>query len=46
MPSPREAAVLDTAEMRASFLLDELFITGEVCLVYTDLDRAVVGSWI
>ena len=44
MPSPREAAVLDTAEMRASFLLDELFITGEVCLVYTDLDRAVVGS--
>ncbi len=44
MPSPREAAVLDTDELRAAFLLDELFITGEVCLVYTDLDRAVVGS--
>ncbi len=44
MPSPRETAVLDTAELRASFLLDELFTTGEVDLVYTDLDRAVVGS--
>ncbi len=44
MPSPREAAVLDTEELRASFLLDELFISGEVCLVYTDLDRAIVGS--
>ncbi|RYD65500.1 MAG: 5-dehydro-4-deoxy-D-glucuronate isomerase, partial [Verrucomicrobiaceae bacterium] len=36
--------VLDTQELRASFLLDELFFTGEVNLVYTDLDRAVVGS--
>ncbi|MEO8617134.1 MAG: 5-deoxy-glucuronate isomerase, partial [Luteolibacter sp.] len=44
MPSPREAAVLDTEELRASFLLEELFIPGEVCLVYTDLDRAIVGS--
>ena len=44
MPSPRETAVLDTAELRAAFLLDELFISGEICLVYTDLDRAVVGS--
>jgi 4-deoxy-L-threo-5-hexosulose-uronate ketol-isomerase len=44
MPSPREAAILDTEELRASFLLDELFVSGEVGLVYTDLDRAVVGS--
>ena len=44
MPSPREAAVLDTQELRDAFLLDELFAAGEIRLVYTDLDRAVVGS--
>ena len=44
MPSPREAATLDTAALRATFLLDDLFAPGEVRLVYTDLDRAVVGS--
>ncbi len=44
MPSPREAAVLDTEELRAAFLLDELFVLGAVRLIYTDLDRAIVGS--
>ena len=44
MPSPRETAVLDTDELRATFLLDEQFVPNAVCLVYTDLDRAVVGS--
>lgn len=44
MPSPRETAVLDTNELRSSFLLDDLFCSGEIQLVYTDLDRAVVGS--
>lgn len=44
MPSPREAAILDTDESRATFLLEDLFLPGQVCLVYTDLDRAIVGS--
>lgn len=44
MPSTRETAVLETAELRAAFLLDELFTVGEINLVYTDLDRAIVGS--
>ncbi len=44
MPSQRETSVLDTADLRASFLLDELFRSGVIELVYTDLDRAVVGS--
>lgn len=44
MPSPRETAVLDTAELRSAFLLEELFVPGEIATVYTDLDRAVVGS--
>jgi len=44
MPSPRETATLDTDALRSTFLLDDLFAPGEVRLVYTDLDRAVVGS--
>jgi 4-deoxy-L-threo-5-hexosulose-uronate ketol-isomerase len=44
MPSPREAAVLDTTDLRDAFLLDHLFVSGKICVTYTDLDRAVVGS--
>ncbi|MEX1049356.1 MAG: 5-dehydro-4-deoxy-D-glucuronate isomerase [Akkermansiaceae bacterium] len=44
MPSSRETAVLDTDELRAAFLLEELFAPEEIRLTYTDLDRAVVGS--
>ena len=44
MPSSREAALLDTTALRAAFLLEDLFVAGEVNLVYTDLDRAIVGS--
>ena len=43
-PSPVETAMLDTAGLREAFLLDGLFEAGELTLVYTDLDRAVVGS--
>ncbi len=44
MPSPREASTLDTDELRAAFLLTDLFAPGEICLVHTDLDRVIVGS--
>lgn len=43
-PSPSETAMLDTMALRESFLLEELFPPGELKLVYTDLDRAIVGS--
>ncbi|WP_353568464.1 5-dehydro-4-deoxy-D-glucuronate isomerase [Haloferula sargassicola] len=43
-PSPSEAAMLDTVGLRESFLLEDLFQPGELTLVYTDLDRAIVGS--
>lgn len=43
-PSPNETSVLDTVGLRESFLLEELFQAGELTLVYTDLDRAIVGS--
>jgi 4-deoxy-L-threo-5-hexosulose-uronate ketol-isomerase len=35
---------MSTAELRATFLLDDLFTPGEVQLVYVDLDRTVIGS--
>ena len=31
-------------ELRQSFLVDDLFIPGEVSLTYTDTDRAIIGS--
>ncbi len=44
MPSPRETAALETAELRSTFLLEDLFAEGEIRMIYTDLDRAVVGG--
>lgn len=44
MPSTRETAVLDTEDLRATFLLEDLFSEGEIQLVLTDLDRGLVGS--
>lgn len=35
---------MDTEELRASYLVNELFSAGEIQLHYTDVDRAVVGS--
>ncbi|HEY1122373.1 MAG TPA: 5-deoxy-glucuronate isomerase, partial [Haloferula sp.] len=43
-PSPNETAALDTASLREAFLVEELFQPGKLTLVYTDLDRAIVGS--
>ncbi|MBB5353438.1 4-deoxy-L-threo-5-hexosulose-uronate ketol-isomerase [Haloferula luteola] len=44
MPAPSQTATLDTGALRSSFLLEELFRPGELTLVYTDLDRAIIGS--
>lgn len=35
---------MTTAELRESYLIDNLFRPAELQLVYTDLDRAIVGS--
>ena len=35
---------MTTAELRATFLIENLFQPGHIDLVYVDLDRAVVGS--
>lgn len=43
-PSPNETSILDTGGLRDHFLLEDLFVPGELRLVYTELDRAIVGS--
>ncbi|MFR6033861.1 MAG: hypothetical protein ACLUKN_12195 [Bacilli bacterium] len=35
---------MDSAQLRESFLIDDLFARGSIDLYYTDCDRAVVGS--
>ncbi|HEX4053381.1 MAG TPA: 5-dehydro-4-deoxy-D-glucuronate isomerase [Tepidisphaeraceae bacterium] len=35
---------MTTAELRESFLVEDLFQPGSVDLIYTDADRAVIGS--
>lgn len=44
LPRPAELPGLTAAELRASFLLDELFAPGELRLVLTDADRLAVGG--
>lgn len=43
-PAPGAYPALDTQALRAAFLVDSLFQRGELDLVYTDTDRAVIGS--
>jgi 4-deoxy-L-threo-5-hexosulose-uronate ketol-isomerase len=44
LPDPRRYATMSAAELRETFLLDDLFAPGEVRLSYVDVDRTVVGS--
>ncbi len=41
---PRETATLDTAGLRAHFLIEDLFVAGEINLTYTHYDRLIVGG--
>lgn len=43
-PSPAEANTLGTEQLRAAFLIGDLFRSGEVTAHYTDLDRMIVGA--
>jgi len=44
LPCKAETKRLDTAGLRSNFLLGDLFIPGELKLVYTDMDRAIIGG--
>ena len=41
---PRETAALDTSGLREHFLLEEVFVAGEISLTYTHYDRMIVGG--
>lgn len=43
-PSPAETSRLSTDELRAAFLISDLFRSGELLARYTDLDRMIVGA--
>lgn len=35
---------MTTSELRTAYLVDNMFVSNEVSLCYTDIDRAVIGS--
>jgi len=43
-PSQTEYPKFETAQLRSSFLVESLFASGRVELVYSDADRALIGS--
>jgi 4-deoxy-L-threo-5-hexosulose-uronate ketol-isomerase len=43
-PDPQRFERMNTAEVKQSFLVDDLFVPGELKLVYSDIDRLVIGS--
>jgi 4-deoxy-L-threo-5-hexosulose-uronate ketol-isomerase len=43
-PDPQRFERMNTAEVRQSFLIHDLFVPGELKLVYSDIDRLIIGS--
>src|SRR5215208_3040774 len=44
LPGPTQARTMSTEELRAAFLVQGLFVPGEVVLRHVDLDRVVLGG--
>lgn len=44
LPSPRETARLTTAELRAAFLVTDLWQPGEATIRFVELDRVALGG--
>lgn len=42
--SPAETRRFDTSQLRAAYLIEELFKSDEICMTYSHLDRTVVGG--
>ncbi|MFV0429899.1 MAG: 5-dehydro-4-deoxy-D-glucuronate isomerase [Arachnia sp.] len=42
--NPDQLPGFDTAELRERYLVEEVFVPGQVCLVYTHHDRIVLGG--
>jgi 4-deoxy-L-threo-5-hexosulose-uronate ketol-isomerase len=43
-PDPKHFERMNTTETRQSFLIEDLFVPGEIKLVYSHVDRMVIGS--
>lgn len=44
MPRPQDVSRMTTEELRAAFLLADIYTPGKITLQFTDLDRFVVGG--
>jgi len=44
LPDPNRYSQLNTNALREGFLVEEIFTNGKIDLLYTDMDRAIVGS--
>jgi len=44
LPNDKAYPRMNTAEMRENFMVEDLFVPGELKLLYADVDRAIVGS--
>ncbi|NQV29563.1 MAG: 5-dehydro-4-deoxy-D-glucuronate isomerase [Candidatus Marinimicrobia bacterium] len=44
LPNDKAYPRMNTAELRENFLVESLFVPGELKLLYADVDRAIVGS--
>jgi len=42
--SPQETAAMNTQQLRENFLIEDVFVAGEIQLVYTHYDRMIVGG--
>lgn len=42
--SPKETAAMDTAQLRANFLMENVMVDDEINFVYTHFDRFIVGG--
>ncbi|MBM4168968.1 MAG: 5-dehydro-4-deoxy-D-glucuronate isomerase [Ignavibacteria bacterium] len=43
-PDDRHYQTLDTSQLRKTFMVDDLFPPGAVAMIYSDTDRAIIGS--
>jgi len=41
---PEHAMVLDTEDLRANFLIDTIFVPGQITLTYSHIDRIIIGG--
>ena len=42
--SPKEVMQMTTTDLRANFLIEKLFVAGEINFVYSHYDRVIVGG--